>query len=63
MIGTQVGFVMGGLETWATNLFHQLKFDGKRIAMIEPKQYSQYKYIGAANYGISDNCVISVGPF
>lgn len=63
MIGTQVGFVMGGLETWATNLFHQLKSDGKRIAMIEPKQYSQYKYIGAANYGISDNCVISVGPF
>ncbi len=63
MFSLQLGFVLGGLETWVTNLYHQMKRADKPVVIFEPRQHSPYEYVGAEFFDVSSNDVLSIGPF
>ncbi|MGI6254799.1 MAG: glycosyltransferase family 4 protein [Acutalibacter sp.] len=66
-VGMNIDFVLGGAETWATQLFFELKRDlapqGILVRMWEPRQQSGYLYVGREFYGIAAEDVIQFGMF
>lgn len=66
-VGMNIDFVLGGAETWATQLFFALKEklvpQGVPVQMWEPRQQSSYLYVGREFYGITAEDVIQFGMF
>lgn len=66
-VGMNIDFVLGGAETWATQLFYALKKEltpqGVSVQMWEPRQRSGYLYVGREFYGIAAEDVIQFGMF
>lgn len=63
LIGTQLGFVLGGVEAWAADLYKQLKAAGTPVQAVEALQESRYQYVGPAFYGIDPADVIPMGQY
>lgn len=66
-VGMNIDFVLGGAETWATQLFFELKRDlapqGVSVRIWEPRQQSGYLYVGREFYSIAADEVIQFGMF
>ena len=63
LIGTQLGFVLGGIESWIANLYLKLKERGITAKVLEPLQDCIYRYVGPEFYGINPKDVYRFGPF
>lgn len=63
LIGMQLGFVMGGVETWISNLYHALKRHKSKFKLLEPVLETPYQYVGADFYSIDVNDVFRIGEF
>lgn len=66
LIGMQMGFVMGGVETWISNLYHHLtrpQAHSQKLLLLEPLQKNPYHYVGADFYQIPEECVEKIGPY
>lgn len=63
LIGTQLGFVLGGIESWIANLYLKLKERGITTKVLEPLQDCIYRYVGPEFYGINPKDVYRFGPF
>ncbi len=53
LVALQLGFVMGGVETWVSNLYHELTSRGVQTRLLEQLQDSPYQYVGSQFYGIA----------
>lgn len=62
-MGLNLGFVLGGVETWVAETYHELKRAGAKVEILEPIQPSSYDYVGPEFYGIDPDEVIQVGPY
>ena len=61
-MGMNLGFVMGGVETWVGETYHELRNEGERVKVIEPLQDSGYIYVGPGFYGVDPQDVVQIGP-
>ena len=66
-VGMNIDFVLGGAETWATQLFFGLKEKlsprGIPVAMWEARQDSPYQYVGREFYNIPEKDVVQFGKY
>lgn len=66
-VGMNIDFVLGGAETWATQLFFDLKGKlsprGIPVAMWEARQDSPYLYVGREFYNIAAQDVVQFGKY
>ena len=63
LLSLQLGFVLGGLEAWVTNLYRQMKLKGYPVMIVEPLQKSEYKYVGAEFYHVAPEDMLSMGAY
>lgn len=62
-LSLQLGLVLGGLETWVTDLYHDLKAEGVDVKLLEPLQANPYHYVGPEFYRVDPGDVIKIGPY
>lgn len=63
LLGTQLGFVLGGVEAWTADLYKQLKAAGRPVRAAEALQESRYQYVGPAFYGVDPADALPVGKY
>lgn len=63
LIGCNLDFVLGGVETWVSGIYHSLKHLGVTVKIYEQRQVSAYTYVGGAFYGVDENDIVRIGPY
>jgi glycosyltransferase involved in cell wall biosynthesis len=64
LLALQLGFVLGGMETWVTQLCHLLKKAGAEAKLLSPLQFDhEFLNVGPEFYNVTREEVIEIGPF